>query len=136
MQLSEAQEYLMNGVTFLKYGRRGKPKPRHIFLIDKALSWREPGSKSVPEKKDQKKFVRFMPILDFKDIRRGRDSEGPASILTSDDQLGPRLRGNFRSIVEGRGGRGRARAAPGAGVQPRANGGVRSVLGGNTYAAE
>ena len=65
----------MNGVTFLKYGRRGKPKPRHIFLIDKALSWREPGSKSVPEKKDQKKFVRFMPILDFKDIRRGRDSE-------------------------------------------------------------
>lgn len=75
MELSEAQEYLTNGVTFLKYGRRGKPKPRHIFMIDKALSWREPGSQSLPNKKDQKQFVRFLPILDFKEIKIGRDSD-------------------------------------------------------------
>lgn len=75
MQLSEAQEFLTNGVTLLKYGRRGKAKPRHIFMIDKALSWREPGTKSVPNSKEQKKFVRFLPILDLKDIKIGRDSD-------------------------------------------------------------
>lgn len=75
MQLSEAQEYLTNGVTFLKYGRRGRPKPRHIFLIEKAISWREPGSQDIPKSQDQKKFIRYMPILDFKEIIKGRDSE-------------------------------------------------------------
>jgi len=38
-------EFLTNGVTFLKYGRRGKPKYRHVFMIEKALSWAEPGAK-------------------------------------------------------------------------------------------
>ena len=75
MNLSEAQEYLTNGASFLKYGKRGRPKPRHIFLIDKAISWREPGSKATPLPKDQKKFIRYMPILDIKDITYGRGSD-------------------------------------------------------------
>ena len=72
--MSEAIEYLTNGSTFLKYGRRGKPKPRHVFLIDKAISWREPGSKIVPLLKKNKENVRYMPILDFREITFGRDS--------------------------------------------------------------
>ena len=75
MAVSEAMEYLTNGVTFLKYGRRGRPKPRHVFLIDKAISWREPGSTNMPAKKDQKKFIRYMPILDLKEISIGRESD-------------------------------------------------------------
>lgn len=47
LELSEAMEYLSNGQTFLKYGRRGKPKPRHVFLFDKAIKWRVPGSKEA-----------------------------------------------------------------------------------------
>ena len=64
VQLSEAFEYLQNGATFLKYGRRGKPKPRHIFLIDKAISWREPGSSFMPETKKNKNAIRFMPLIE------------------------------------------------------------------------
>ena len=43
--MSEAMELLSNGTTFLKYGRRGKPKYRHVFLVEKQLSWVEPGAK-------------------------------------------------------------------------------------------
>ena len=66
---------MTNGATFLKYGRRGRPKPRHVYLLDKAISWREPGSKVIPQSKDQKKFIRYMPILDIKEITYGRTSE-------------------------------------------------------------
>ena len=56
MQLSEAMELLTNGMTFLKFGRRGRPKQRHIFLVEKQLSWVEPGAKEShqPPSKKQK----------------------------------------------------------------------------------
>lgn len=75
LSLSEAMEYLTNGATFLKYGRRGRPKPRHVFLVEKAISWREPGSNEIPNAKKGNKSQRYMPILDFKEIKIGRDSD-------------------------------------------------------------
>lgn len=48
-ELSEAMEILTNGATFIKYGRRGKPKPMQVFLVEKAISWREPGSTEMPK---------------------------------------------------------------------------------------
>ena len=65
----------MNGATFLKYGRRGNPKPRHIFLIDKAISWREPGSSFMPDMKKAKKAIRYMPLLECTNITVGRESD-------------------------------------------------------------
>lgn len=40
--LSEAYENLINGVVFIKYGKWGKPKARHVFMQDKFICWRDP----------------------------------------------------------------------------------------------
>ena len=47
-------------------------------MVEKALSWREPGSKEIPsnKKKDLKKMVRYMPLLDLRgEITIGRTSD-------------------------------------------------------------
>ena len=41
-EYSEAIEYLTNGTTFVKYGRQGQPKERHIFYHEKCICWRDP----------------------------------------------------------------------------------------------
>ena len=40
--LGEAFENLNNGVIFIKYGKWGKPKPRHVFMQEKFICWRDP----------------------------------------------------------------------------------------------
>jgi hypothetical protein len=49
--LSIATEYLQNGVNMIKFGRRGKPKPMHIYLYDKKICWRDPKESSHPNSK-------------------------------------------------------------------------------------
>ena len=52
--IGEAFEFLMNGTTFVKYGQKGAPKPRHIFLHEKFICWRDPKAMTVPDLKSKK----------------------------------------------------------------------------------
>ena len=69
----------------LKYGRRGAPKKRHIFLKDKMVCWQEPTNITTVQEKSKKKkdnnkdkqkkvLYRSIPVLDITDIKMGRDS--------------------------------------------------------------
>ncbi len=46
--LGEAFENLTNGVIFIKYGSWGKPKPRHVFMYNQHICWREPNDMTAP----------------------------------------------------------------------------------------
>lgn len=46
---------MMNGATFIKYGKKGAPKPRHVFLFEKFLCWRDPKDMSQPNIKAKRK---------------------------------------------------------------------------------
>jgi len=72
-QLSVAYEYLMNGIQLIKYGRRGKPKPMHIYLFEKLICWRDPTDMSLPNLK--KKNDRQIPLNSIKEIKEGRDTQ-------------------------------------------------------------
>jgi hypothetical protein len=37
--VGEAIDYLQNGAVFLKYGKRGNPHARHIYLEGESLFW-------------------------------------------------------------------------------------------------
>jgi len=46
--LAEAYENLTNGVIFVKYGKYGKPKARHVFMQNSHICWRDTDSKVQP----------------------------------------------------------------------------------------
>ena len=46
---------MMNGATFIKYGKKGAPKPRHVFLFEKFICWRDPKDMSPPNIKAKSK---------------------------------------------------------------------------------
>jgi nitrous oxide reductase accessory protein NosL len=67
---------LMLGTIFLKYGARGQPKQRHVYLQDngKRLSWKDPGATKasnwitvkdiirITNGRETKKFKRFKAV--------------------------------------------------------------------------
>lgn len=67
--LSIASEYLQNGATFIKYGRRGKPKPMHIFMFERTICWRDPRDTSLPNLKNGERQI---PLRLIKEITDGR----------------------------------------------------------------
>ena len=70
IEYSEAIEYLSNGTTFLKYGRKGKPKIRHIFYHEKCICWREPNKMDIPDVK--KGHKRHLKLAEIQEVREGR----------------------------------------------------------------
>lgn len=62
MEYIKAFKELSLGLTFLKYGRMGQPKNRHVFLSEngKLLCWKDPGGekyKSYIQVKDIAKIT-------------------------------------------------------------------------------
>ena len=59
--VGEAFEYMMNGATFIKYGKKGIPKPRHVFLFDKFIksNWQKIAEEAyrMGEKGTMKRFA-------------------------------------------------------------------------------
>jgi hypothetical protein len=68
--LSVATDYLRNGVNMVKYGRRGKPKPMHIYMADRKICWRDP--KATSQTNSKKSKDRQIPITDIDSIQDGR----------------------------------------------------------------
>ena len=60
--IGEAFEYMMNGATFIKYGKKGAPKARHIFLHDKFICWRDPKDMRLPDLKSKRKIKRMIEL--------------------------------------------------------------------------
>jgi len=71
--LAESYEYLSNGATFIKYGKRGAPKPRHVFLHGNHIYWRDPKDGALPDEK--KKGKRNIPIKEITGYSLGRGSK-------------------------------------------------------------
>ena len=79
-------ENMSNGSTMLKYGRFGKPKPRHIYLDDRFLCWRDPVDLKAPVFPKIKKIngvvVKIIPgkrcieLREVKSIKEGRTTKG------------------------------------------------------------
>ena len=64
---------MTNGTTFLKYGRKGKPKERHIFYHEKCIGWRETDSREVPDvKKGNSRLIRLTEIQEVREGRVGK----------------------------------------------------------------
>jgi hypothetical protein len=61
------------GATFIKYGKRGAPKSRHVFAHGTHLIWRDPKDDSVPNTK--KEGVRNIPIKDITGYVVGRGAK-------------------------------------------------------------
>lgn len=55
VMVGEAIDYLQNGAIFLKYGKRGQPHPRHIYLVRDRLYWRESSMMGKLGKKQEEK---------------------------------------------------------------------------------
>ena len=70
---AEAYEYLMIGTTFIKYGQRGGPKSRHVFVHGMFLCWRDPRDDGVPNTK--KEGVRNIPVKDIIGFDNGRSAK-------------------------------------------------------------
>lgn len=70
---AEAYEYLMIGTTFIKYGQRGGPKSRHVFVHGMFLCWRDPRDDGVPNTK--KEGVRNIPVKDIIGFENGRSAK-------------------------------------------------------------
>lgn len=70
---AEAYEYLMIGTTFIKYGLRGGPKSRHVFVHGMFLCWRDPRDDGVPNTK--KEGVRNIPVKDIIGFESGRSAK-------------------------------------------------------------
>ena len=63
----------MTGGTFIKYGKRGAPKSRHVFAHGTYLCWRDPRDDSLPNTK--KEGVRNIPIKDIQGYENGRGAK-------------------------------------------------------------
>mmetsp|Transcript_42285 Transcript_42285/g.40504 ORF Transcript_42285/g.40504 Transcript_42285/m.40504 type:complete len:188 (-) Transcript_42285:455-1018(-) len=73
-EYTKAYLELQLGTIFLKYGRKGDPKFMHVFLIDKKICWKIPGSTEKPrhimvkditeviQERESKNFLRFRKI--------------------------------------------------------------------------
>jgi hypothetical protein len=53
--VGEAIDYLQNGTIFLKYGKRGNPHPRHVYLVQNRIFWSETGMMGNKETKKTRK---------------------------------------------------------------------------------
>lgn len=72
-QEAEAYEYLSIGSTFIKYGKRGQPKVRHVLCHSTNLFWRDPKDSNLPDEK--KKGQRCIPIKDISGYVLGRTTK-------------------------------------------------------------
>jgi hypothetical protein len=69
---AESNEYLSIGTVFIKYGKRGAPKSKHVYLHNNHLFWRDPKDNRNPvEKKEKRKIT----ISDIDMIEQGRGSK-------------------------------------------------------------
>ena len=95
--IGEALEFLMNGLTFVKYGQKGAPKPRHIFLHDKFICWRDPKDISIPDLKTKKR-KRYIPLKEITRVEEGRGAKTFAKYKNGKDLLSFSLIAESRSL--------------------------------------
>lgn len=65
----------MNGATFIKYGKKGAPKARHVFLHEKFLCWRDPKDMRMPDLKSKRKIKRMIELSKITEILHGRTTK-------------------------------------------------------------
>ena len=63
---ADASLYLENGASFIKFGRKGLPKAKHVFLVSDALCWRDPQSSQQPDPR-----VKGLKLSDITHIEDG-----------------------------------------------------------------
>jgi hypothetical protein len=57
----------------MKYGRRGKPKPMHVFMYEKTICWRDPKDLNLPNFK--KSNERQIPMKEITEVVEGRTTD-------------------------------------------------------------
>ena len=86
---------MMNGATFIKYGKKGAPKPRHVYLFEKFLCWRDPKDMSQPNVKAKSKY-RMIALKEIEKIVQGRTTKQFEKYKNGKDNL------SFSIIAEDR----------------------------------
>ena len=87
----------MNGATFIKYGKKGTPKPRHVFLYDKFICWRDPKDMRQPDVKAKRK-KRMIALKEIREILMGRTTKPFEKFKNGKDHLSFTILGNTRSL--------------------------------------
>ena len=95
--VGEAFEYMMNGATFIKYGKKGIPKPRHVFLFDKFICCRDPKDMGQPDVKAKRK-KRMIALKEIREVVLGRTTKPFEKYKNGKDHLSFSLQGYTRSL--------------------------------------